>query len=189
MPGQQTDYPTGADLIRTAITLAHKWHDGQRRKGFGLPYIVHPCDVFTRLVRWGIEDDVTLAAAMLHDVFEMTHITPYTMKIWVGPVVASTVEELSIPGDPHNKVLKRAYMESFGTKSVRALIIKAADRYSNISDFLLTDVVYAAKYFHMADNLFYTLAGRIGEIDDEYGPGVGITALKDIDQLSSQLPL
>lgn len=189
MRKQLADYPTGADLIRTAITLAYKWHEGQKRKGFGLPYIVHPCDVFTRLVRWGIEDDVTLAAAMLHDVFEMTHITPYTMGIWVGPVVSATVEELSIPGDPNNKVLKRAYMESFVTKSVRALIIKAADRYSNVSDFLLTDPFYATKYFHLADHLFFTLANRMDEVDDLLGPGVWLAAMRDLDLLESQLPL
>ena len=41
-------YADVGGLIRTAIDLAHKLHAGQRRKGFGLPYIVHPADVFIR---------------------------------------------------------------------------------------------------------------------------------------------
>ena len=59
-----------ANLLRTAIDLATGLHAGQRRKGLGLPYIAHPCDVCSRLVRWGVKDEIVLAAAMLHDTLE-----------------------------------------------------------------------------------------------------------------------
>lgn len=54
---------------RVALSLARRLHDGQCRKD-GTPYISHPLKVCTTLISYGIEDDVTLAAALLHDVLE-----------------------------------------------------------------------------------------------------------------------
>lgn len=52
-----------------ALAIARKMHCGQTRKD-GTPYISHPLKVCTTLISYGIKDDVTLAAALLHDVIE-----------------------------------------------------------------------------------------------------------------------
>lgn len=64
-------YAVGKNLKETkmALTLARQLHDGQYRKD-GTPYISHPLKVCSTLISYGIDDDVTLAAALLHDVLE-----------------------------------------------------------------------------------------------------------------------
>jgi len=176
------------DLLQTAIDLAYKLHAGQYRKGLRLPYIVHPCDVFRQLLRWGVKEETTLAAALLHDVFALYLITPYTLSLAVGMIVTDVVEELTVPGDEHNKVLKAAYMASFAVKSTRALVIKAADRYCNVQDSLLTEPLYARKYFHLADPLFFALGQRKDEINGKFGKGVAYNMMFAFNRLEESLP-
>jgi len=165
---------TGSTLIRTAIDLAYKLHDGQRRKGVPLPYIVHPCDVFVQLLRWGVEDDIMLSAAMLHDVLEDCAETPYTISLAVGPRVAALVEELTYDGPQHNAAAKARWIETFRGKSAEALIIKLADRYCNVNDFLLTDPSYAGIYLQKADPLFDALYERMADIHAHFGNTIGL---------------
>lgn len=64
-------FAVGRELNQTmiALSLARQLHDGQYRKD-GMPYISHPLRVCSTLISYGIEDDVTLAASLLHDVLE-----------------------------------------------------------------------------------------------------------------------
>ena len=50
-----------------ALAVARHFHNGQYRKD-GNPYIIHPLKVCTTLISYGIDDDTTLAAALLHDI-------------------------------------------------------------------------------------------------------------------------
>lgn len=61
----------GKQLEQTtaALVIAKKFYEGQYRKD-GLPYIIHPLKVCSMLINLGVDDDVTLAAALLHDVPE-----------------------------------------------------------------------------------------------------------------------
>ena len=52
-----------------ALAVARHFHNGQYRKD-GMPYIVHPLKVCSTLINYGIDDDTTLAAALLHDLLE-----------------------------------------------------------------------------------------------------------------------
>ena len=64
-------FAVGRRLNQTLIALAvaRHFHDGQSRKD-GTPYICHPLKVCSTLISYGIDDDTTLAAALLHDVIE-----------------------------------------------------------------------------------------------------------------------
>ena len=64
-------YSVAKNLNQTtvALALAQNLHEGQYRKD-GMPYIQHPLKVCTTLISYGIEDDVILAAALLHDILE-----------------------------------------------------------------------------------------------------------------------
>lgn len=57
------------DQTLIALSVARRLHEGQYRKD-GTPYISHPLKVCSTLISYGIDDDVTLAAALLHDVLE-----------------------------------------------------------------------------------------------------------------------
>ncbi len=59
----------GLPQTLTALPVARKLHDGQYRKD-GKPYITHPLKVCSTLISYGIDDDITLASALLHDVLE-----------------------------------------------------------------------------------------------------------------------
>ena len=56
-------------LLLTALRLAKHYHDGQFRKS-GEPYVSHPIAVAWFLTQVGVQDESTLAAALLHDVLE-----------------------------------------------------------------------------------------------------------------------
>lgn len=64
-------YAVGKNLNQTliALSVARRLHEGQYRKD-GTPYISHPLKVCSTLISYGIDDDTTLAAALLHDVLE-----------------------------------------------------------------------------------------------------------------------
>ncbi len=59
----------GLQQTMVALPLARKLHDGQYRKS-GEPYFTHPLKVCSTLISYGVDDDVTLAAAILHDALE-----------------------------------------------------------------------------------------------------------------------
>lgn len=67
-------YSVAKNLKQTnvALALARRLHEGQYRKD-GVPYIQHPLKVCTTLISYGVEDDATLAAALLHDILEDCH--------------------------------------------------------------------------------------------------------------------
>ena len=64
-------YAIAKGLKQTLIALAYarRLHDGQYRKD-GTPYISHPLKVCSTLINYGIDDDIVLAASLLHDVVE-----------------------------------------------------------------------------------------------------------------------
>jgi (p)ppGpp synthase/HD superfamily hydrolase len=68
--------PTGAPprsaysrSIDAALTLAAAAHEGQRRKGTAIPYVMHPHHVARILDRYGCGEHVVIAG-LLHDVVE-----------------------------------------------------------------------------------------------------------------------
>jgi len=53
----------------SALTLAAEAHEGQKRKGTGIPYITHPVAVAALVARYGGDEDQQIGA-LLHDVLE-----------------------------------------------------------------------------------------------------------------------
>jgi hypothetical protein len=170
-----------------SIALATLLHAGAVRKHFPFPYITHPVDVVKQLIRWGIRDDVTLSAAVLHDVIEKNaNVNADSVAAVVGWRVADIVEELTYDGPESNPETKQAYLDSFILRGPEALIIKAADRYCNVLDFQLSDPSYARRYLRKAFKLLYALDGRLKELSDRYGNRAGLLASRDFDELKNQ---
>jgi guanosine-3',5'-bis(diphosphate) 3'-pyrophosphohydrolase len=122
-------------LVQRAIDFATKAHAGQLRKGAGdRPYIVHPLSVMNRLRRHGVADEVTLAAAVLHDVVEDCAVLPEILEAEFGGAVASVVVEVSDPPGLSKNQAKKRQLAHAPTMSLRARLIKICDKTDNVDD-------------------------------------------------------
>lgn len=129
------EFLDGPGLAADAFEFAAAAHAGQDRKGDGSPYIRHPVEVARILHREGVGDEVTLAAAFLHDVVEDSDATVAELAERFGDEVAAIVaamsEDKSVEPYRERKERHRAQVEAFGPAAVR---IYAADKLANVRD-------------------------------------------------------
>lgn len=124
------------DLIRQAYELAKKAHEGQTRVS-GEAYIIHPLHVAQILTQLHL-DDVTISAALLHDVVEDTIYTNEQMKEMFGDEVAMLIDGVTKLGRLQYKSKEEAQLESYRkmflamAKDIRVIMIKLADRLHNM---------------------------------------------------------
>ena len=79
-----------------ALNFAALRHRAHRRKGAaGAPYINHLIEVAHILSSHGLEDEVLLAAAVLHDSIEDVGVTPDALRARFGDEVTSVVLEMT----------------------------------------------------------------------------------------------
>lgn len=186
------------DLVTKALDLACTAHKGQCRKGTGAPYIIHPLEVVKRLGSWGItkyDHPEVWAAALLHDTLEDTNLTIFDIIVACDSYsqVHLLVEELTFRSKEegetaiHYSEAKVAYLASFVTKSVDALVIKLSDRFCNILDFLTEDRYYAVKYWDKADALFRAMIKRDQEIVEMFGKKVLENMMFDYREISLKI--
>ncbi|MCP5043933.1 MAG: HD domain-containing protein, partial [bacterium] len=83
-------------------------HDGQYRKGTGIPYVSHVLQVAGIALEHGADEDQAIAA-LLHDVVEDTHYSGADMAERFGDRVAKIVLDCSDTEDPDNKPPWRAW--------------------------------------------------------------------------------
>lgn len=129
------DFLTGPGPAADAYEFAARAHAGQDRKGDGSPYIRHPTEVARLLHREGHDDDVTMAAAFLHDVVEDSDATIEQIEERFGPEVATIVEAMtedkSIEDYKERKEHHREQVAAFGPAAIR---IYTADKLANLRD-------------------------------------------------------
>jgi len=124
------------DLIRRAYEIAQKAHQGQTRVS-GEAYIIHPLHVAEILTELHL-DDVTISAALLHDVVEDTTYTLDQMKELFGEEVAMLIDGVTKLGRLQYKSKEEAQLESYRkmflamAKDIRVIMIKLADRLHNM---------------------------------------------------------
>src|SRR5688572_31038 len=130
-------HPKGATaLISRAYATAANAHAGQIRNS-GEPYIEHPLAVARIVAELGL-DDVTIAAALLHDAVEDTGLTTGEVETEFGPEVAAIVdgvtklERVSFDSKEAQQAATMRKMLVAMAKDVRVLIIKLADRLHNM---------------------------------------------------------
>lgn len=167
------------ERLQKAIELAVKFHANQFRKehnaaGCRIPFIVHPMQVMKLVFDWGAGTPANLAAAICHDMLEDTDVTDDQLISVIGNDAYQIVNELTFHeqgADPRDKQeQKNAYLQTFATKSVNALVIKLADRACNVQDFINGgDGKYASKYARKAQPLYDAVMDRIDEIESVYG--------------------
>ena len=124
------------DLITRAFKLTYLSHQGVTRAS-GEPYYLHPLEV-ARIVAHEIGmDDVSVAAALLHDTVEDTSVELKDIEREFGPQVAYLIDGLTkISGVFKSKGVKQA--ETFMklllsmAEDLRVVLIKFADRLHNM---------------------------------------------------------
>lgn len=134
------------DLVQRALILATKAHEGQTRRFDGAPYINHPKQV-ADIVMKATNDNEMIAAALCHDTLEDTSVTYEDLKEKFGLRVADLVQELTSDESEIERIGKTAYLiQKMNNMSDDALVIKLADRISNVSDFKTASQKFRDKY-------------------------------------------
>ncbi|MER3452330.1 MAG: GTP pyrophosphokinase [Acidimicrobiia bacterium] len=123
-------------LVVTAYRIAAAAHRDQVRRS-GDPFIEHPIAVAAILAELGL-DDVTLAAALLHDAVEDTALSLAEVEAACGPEVAAIVdgvtklERINFDSREEQQAATMRKMLVAMAKDVRVLLIKLADRLHNM---------------------------------------------------------
>lgn len=123
-------------LILQSYDVADRAHEGQLRSS-GEAYISHPLAVATVLAGLGL-DEVTCAAALLHDAVEDTIVTLDDIEAEFGPTVAAIVDGVTKLDRLHfdSKQAQQAAtirkMLVAMAQDPRVLLIKLADRLHNM---------------------------------------------------------
>jgi len=124
-----------ADAVAMAVEFAVRYHGAQTRPT-GAPYAEHLLEALEVLVRGaGVTDPEILQAAVLHDVVEDTPCTIDDVRRAFGGRVAVLVGWVTKPepedgADP--KAVKEAYLERLRDAPDDAIVVKLADRASNV---------------------------------------------------------
>jgi guanosine-3',5'-bis(diphosphate) 3'-pyrophosphohydrolase len=160
------------ELLQKAMSFALAKHSGQTRKSWRVPYVFHVMDVTYQLGKLGIEDEITLCSAVLHDTLEDTETTYNELIDNFGDQVATLVCELTcLVSDDKEK-----YIQSFGHidyTTTSALVIKLADRTCNIQDCIAAGKhKWAKNMFRKGEVLWDFVEDRKSEIEEMYGKAV-----------------
>ena len=120
-------------ILQAALFAAEK-HAWQRRKGVdGAPYVNHLIEVAQMVSMALTEPDTDLViAALLHDVVEDVGVTTEELATYFGSDVAQLVAEVTDDKSLPKQERKRLQIANAPKKSVRAQMIKLADKTSNL---------------------------------------------------------
>ena len=159
-PGHDTE------LIRRAYATAAAAHGDQRRKS-GEAYIFHPLAVAMVVAELGL-DDVTIAAALLHDGVEDTGLTLEDVAGAFGDEVAHLVDgvtkldQVSFDTKEAAQAATMRKMLVAIARDLRVLIIKLADRLHNISTIAALKPEKQAQKARETLDIYAPLAHRLG---------------------------
>jgi guanosine-3',5'-bis(diphosphate) 3'-pyrophosphohydrolase len=149
-----------AAAVEDAVRFAIGWHGDQRRPT-GAPYLEHLLEALEVLVRGaGVRDKDVLCAAVLHDVVEDTPCTTAEISERFGPRIAELVEWVTIPAVPgaqpaQKAAVKEAYLRRLADAPHDAILVKLADRVSNVQT--LRNLAPARQRAYYAQTVTYIL--------------------------------
>ncbi len=157
------------DLIKRAYQVALSAHEGQTRKS-GEPYINHPLAVAMIVAVQGL-DDVTIAAALLHDSVEDTVIELQDLERDFGNDVAQIVDgvtkldRLKFESEEDQQAASMRKMLVALAKDLRVLIIKLADRLHNMRTLAALPEPKQQQVAQETLDIYAPLAHRLGMQD------------------------
>jgi guanosine-3',5'-bis(diphosphate) 3'-pyrophosphohydrolase len=123
------------ELVLSAAEYAAQAHRGQTRKGSSQrPYVEHCIGVANILASHGVDDPVTLAAALLHDTIEDCHKTRDELAAKFGDAVADVVVEVTDDKTLEKTARKESQVLHAPRLSARARLVKLADKIVNVRE-------------------------------------------------------
>jgi GTP diphosphokinase / guanosine-3',5'-bis(diphosphate) 3'-diphosphatase len=153
-------------LITKAYEHGKAAHEGQTRKS-GEPYITHPVAVAKICAEFGL-DDVTVAAALLHDAVEDTGTTIEDLDVQFGPEVARIVDgvtkldRIKFDSKEAQQAATVRKMLVAMAKDLRVLIIKLADRLHNMRTIAAMPAWKQERTAQETLDIYAPLAHRLG---------------------------
>jgi GTP pyrophosphokinase len=160
-------HPKGSvGLIKDAYEMAHEAHQHQSRMS-GELYISHPLAVARIVAEIGL-DEVSIAAALLHDAVEDTEITLADVQSRFGPEVAAIVdgltklERMQFDSREAQQAATMRKMLVAMAKDLRVLIIKLADRLHNMRTIASAPFDKQRRIAQETLDIYAPLAHRLG---------------------------
>ncbi|MFC4910512.1 HD domain-containing protein [Actinomadura gamaensis] len=165
-----------------AAAAALRWHGDQTRPT-GAPYAEHLLEALEVLVRGAeVSDPAILAAVLLHDVVEDTGATVADVEAEFGEEVAELVDWVTKPppgaglGRKARRAAKGAYLHRLRDAPDKAVVVKLADRASNVQRLEQMPPDFQRRYY--AETVIYIMplaerapwfADWFAEWREEYG--------------------
>lgn len=161
------------EVITKATVFAARAHDGTRRKGSGMPYILHPMEAACIVSAMTRRSDL-IAAALLHDVLEDTPVTYEELREEFGENIADIVQMETEDKSKSWKERKGRTIEQLPLRDDSIKMVTLGDKLSNMratySDykiigdriwerFRVTDKKLHAWYYHGLLRGFESLRG------------------------------
>jgi (p)ppGpp synthase/HD superfamily hydrolase len=150
-------------IVEEALIFATKKHKGQKRKGNGLPYIIHPMRVANVLleVKESKNLNLLLTAVLCHDTVEDCGVSLKKIAKKFGHAVASLVEELTLDKTKYESIGKTKYLcQEVVKMSSYALCIKLCDRLDNVRDMKSMNPEFKLKYKAETKEILEALKNR-----------------------------
>lgn len=128
--------PLDLNLFIRALAFAAERHSQQRRKDAQQsPYLNHLIEVARLLFEvGGIQDPVTLAAGLLHDILEDTQTSADEIRVHFGEDVLTVIREVSDDKTLPKADRKQLQILHAPGLSQKAKLVKLADKISNVYD-------------------------------------------------------
>ena len=149
------------DKVAEAVTFALRFHGDQKRPT-GAPYVEHLLEALEVLVRGaGVTDQDVLCAAVLHDVVEDPPCTIAGVRAAFGDRVADMVGWVTKPeaeDGADKKAVKEAYLKRLADAPDDAILVKLADRASNVQTLRNLSLPKQRDYFAQTVNYIMPLA-------------------------------
>jgi GTP diphosphokinase / guanosine-3',5'-bis(diphosphate) 3'-diphosphatase len=154
------------EMISRAFRIGYWAHRNDQRAS-GEPYIIHPIEVAEIVAREIAFDDLTVAAALLHDVVEDTEFSLDFIREVFGTTMASVIDGLTKISDVfESRELGQAenvrkLMLSMAS-DIRVILVKFADRLHNMRTIDSLPKHKQLKIASETQDLFAPLAHRFG---------------------------
>jgi (p)ppGpp synthase/HD superfamily hydrolase len=123
-----------ARMIVEAFAFASHAHADQKRDDMGDSYLVHLAEVAASCARHEPFDPELVAAAILHDTIEDTPVTADDLRQKFGDEITGVVLEVTDAPGVERRDKQAVQSERMKTASVRARLLKLADKTSNVAE-------------------------------------------------------